>query len=125
MGLRDDIQADMAAAFDGDLADAVRGFTATRQTVSNTYDPATGTYLTSTTAYSGRGVFAGYAANEIDGQHILATDRKLIALQSEVARDSDGAAFAPEVDDTLDGSRVVTVMKDPADAIYEVQLRRT
>ncbi len=125
MGVRSDIQADMAAAFDGDLADAVRSFTAERETVSDTLDPQTGQYATTTTAYSGRGVFAGYSAEEADGQHVLMTDTRLIALQNEVTRDSDGADFAPAVDDLIDGSRVVTVTKDPADAIWEVQLRRS
>ncbi len=125
MGLRSDVQTAVAEAFDGDLSDAVRSFSAERETVSDTFDAETGTYPTTTVAYSGRGVFGGYEANEIDGQHILQTDTRLITLQAEVTRDSDGAQFAPAVDDMIDGSRVVTVMKDPADAIFEVQLRRT
>lgn len=125
MGLRSDIQTDMAEAFDGDLADAVATFTASRVTTSGTLDPVTGDYPTTTTAYSGRGIFANYEAREVDGQHILATDTKLIALQNEVVRDSDGSQYAPAVDDTLAGYRVVNVGKDPAGAIWEVQLRRS
>lgn len=127
MGLRDDLQADIAAAFDDadGLADAVTTFTATRTTVSDTMDPETGTYPETTSAYSGRGVFGSYRAEEIDGQHVVRTDVKLTALQNEITRDSDGAQFAPEVDDVIDGYDVMHVGKDPAGASWSIQLRKT
>ncbi|WP_299231709.1 glutamate 5-kinase [uncultured Halomonas sp.] len=118
MGLRDDIQADIAAAFDADLADAVRAFSASREVPGSVFDPTTGTYPSTTETYTGRGVFGGYSAQEVDGQHVLATDVKLTALQNELTD-------APKIGDTLDGYRVINVGKDPASATWSIQLRRS
>lgn len=115
MGLRDDLQADLAEAFDGDLADAVTSFTASHPGVP-TYDPAAGGVTATPVAYSGRGVFGSYLADQIDGSLILATDKRLTALQNEVTR-------APEVGDTISGMAVVRVEADPAAATWRVQLR--
>ena len=115
MGLRDDITADLAEAFDTDLADAVTSFTASHPGVP-AYDPATGGVTAAPVAYSGRGVFSGYRLDQIDGTLILATDKRLTALQSEVTR-------APAAGDTIAGMVVVRVEADPAGAIWEIQLR--
>jgi len=117
MGLRDEIQTDIAAAFDTDLADAVSSFTGSR-VVAGEYNPETGSSTTTTVNYSGRGVFGGYSVQEADGQHILATDTKLIALQSETTD-------TPQEGDTIDGLEVVRVQKDPAAASWTLTLRRT
>lgn len=125
MGLRDDIQADLAEAFDeeDDLADAVTAFTGSRF-LPGEYDPATGTSGT-TIAYSGRGVFGSYSRQEVDGQHILATDIKVTALQNEVTLDADGSPATPQIDDTINGLAVINVGKDPAGATWSIQLRKT
>lgn len=117
MGLRDDIQADVAEAFDADLSDAVRDFNGSREEAGE-YDPATGETTTTLVEYEGRGVFGGYDAQEIDGQHILQTDRKLTALQNEVTG-------TPEVGDDVNGFEVMHVGQDPASSIWILQLRRT
>lgn len=116
MGLRDDLSADIAAAFDTDLADAVRSFTASHPGQS-AYDPATGTMTATDEPYTGRGVFSGYRLDQIDGTLIQATDLQLLALQTEVTR-------APEMGDTLDGMQVVRVEQDPVGATWRVQLRK-
>lgn len=140
MGLRDDLQADIAEAFDDadGLADAVASFTGSRTTVSDTYDPVTGTYPETTIGYSGRGVFGGFSTGEVtgrnllstgagQGQHIEANDVKLIALQNEVTLDAGGEA-EPKIGDHItnaDGEyRVVNVGKDPAAASWTAQLRK-
>ena len=115
MGLRDDLQADLAEAFDGDLADAVTSFTASHPGPA-AYDPATGTMTPTMTAYSGRGVFGSYRLDQVDGTLILSTDKRLAALQNEVTR-------APEVGDTIAGMAVVRVEADPAGATWRCQLR--
>lgn len=117
MGLRDDVQADIAEAFDDDLADAVTNFAASRTVIGDTLDPVTGTYTKTTTAYDGRGVFGAYAAHEIDGQHIQRADVKLTALQNEVTD-------TPAIDDIIDGYAVINVAHDPAGAAWSLQLRR-
>ncbi|TKD43804.1 hypothetical protein [Azotobacter chroococcum] len=115
MGLRDDLQADLAEAFDGDLADAVTSFTASHPGPA-AYDPATGTMTPTMTAYSGRGVFGSYRLDQVDGTLILSTDKRLTALQNEVTR-------APAVGDTIAGMAVVRVEADPAAATWRCQLR--
>lgn len=126
MGLRDDIQADLAEAFDeeDDLADAVTAFTGKRE-VTGEYDPTNPTGSTSVVNYSGRGVFGSYSRQEVDGQHILATDIKVTALQNEVTLDADGSPATPQIDDTINGLAVINVGKDPAGATWSIQLRKT
>ena len=123
MGLRDDIQADLAEAFDNDLADAVTAFTGVRTVASDTDngiddwmnppDAATEATLT----YTGRGVFADYTAYEIDNDIVQASDVKLICLANEITTE-------PIADDKINDYRVVRVNKDPALASYEIQLRQ-
>src|SRR5690554_199988 len=122
MSLRDDIQADIAEAFDTDLADAVRSFTGSREVVGE-YDPVTGTTGGTTVTYSGRGVFGSFRQDEIDGQHIIATDTKLTALQNELLLLDEQNVVTetqaePRVNDDIDGQTVVAVQQDPADATW-------
>ena len=127
MGIRDDLQADIAEAFDGDLADAVNSFTGSYQT-AGTYDPITETTTGSTVTYSGRGVLASYVLNRIDGVNILHGDLKLIALVNEVTDKPavDHIITAPDlVKGTSQTYKVITVKTDPAQASYTIQLRRS
>ncbi|MGB1951965.1 MAG: hypothetical protein ACPHQ9_14420 [Marinobacter sp.] len=140
MGLRDEIQADIAEAFDADLADAVGPFVLT-ETVTGDYDPATGTTSTQEHKHYGRGVFGSFSQEEIDGQHIIATDIKLTVLQNELIdeigdRADPGIGFLLINDGVLnswfryffktrDSYRVQGVMQDPARATWTIQLRKT
>lgn len=108
--------AKIAAAFDGPLARAVQEFSGSRE-VAGEYDPNTGT-STTTVTYSGRGVFDDYSVREVDGNIILATDTKLIALQAETTD-------TPQEGDMIDGMEVVRVQKDPADISWTLALRNT
>jgi len=129
MGLRSEIQADIAEAFDTDLADAVQTFSGSR-TVQGSYDPATGTSTTTTVTYTGRGVFGSFKAEELN-QHIVSTDEKLYGiLQNELlVNDEQGQPTSvpatPETSDLISGKRVVAVMRDPASATWTVALRKT
>lgn len=122
MGLRDDLQADIAAAFDDDLADAVPSFSGFR-VIGTEYDPVTETQVEQKVTFSGRGVFGSYAINIVDGINILLTDTKLTALQNEVV-DANGVAFTPAIDDIINGLKVISVGKDPAGATWTIQLRK-
>ncbi|BAR92398.1 hypothetical protein [Pseudomonas phage PS-1] len=126
MGLRDELTADIAEAFDTDLADAVTAFTGTQQGDEG-YDPVTGEMTTSATTYAGRGVFGSYSNDEIDGSSILATDERLTVLQAEVLVTEAGittdARAAPKVGDMISGRRVIQLGKDPAGATWIIQLR--
>ena len=123
MGLRDDIQADLAEAFDSDLSDAVTAFTGVRTIASDT-DNGIDDWMNppdapsnNTLTYSGRGVFADYTAYEIDNDIVQASDVKLICLANEITAE-------PIADDKINDYRVVRVNKDPASATFEMQLRQ-
>lgn len=140
MGLRNEIQADIAEAFNDDLADAVGPFTL-KQIVEGEYDPATGTAAKTEINHSGRGVFGRYRQDEIDGQHIVSTDIKLTVLQNELT-DGSGKQSIPEIGFVLkrgdrnswffyffkysqfDEFRVLNVGQDPAGSCWFVQLRK-
>ena len=73
--MRDELQAELAAAFNDDLADAVYSFTCERTTKSN-WNPVTETYTNVTVNYSGRGIiFGGFNSYEIANLGILAADK--------------------------------------------------
>lgn len=118
MGLREDIQKDLAEAFDTDLADAVLPF-AGGITIPGTWDPVTETGGEPIViAYSGRGVFDGFKMAQVDGVNIRATDQLLIALTNETTG-------IPDIGHKINDYDVVNVQIDPAGAHYEIQLRKT
>lgn len=128
MGLRRELQAGLAQAFDTDLADAVAAVDGSRS-VPGTYDPEKGGSTPATTLhYTGRGVFGQYKAREIDGTRILASDVRLKALQSELLM-KDGEAVTetsaiPAIGDRISGYRVMDVGQDAAKATWAIQLRK-
>lgn len=113
--MKQEITADIAKAFNTDLADAVQDFTATRQIHSDD-DWAVNDGGKQAIRYTGRGVFGSYSAYETDGQAISVHDVKLICLQSEVTS-------TPMIDDVINGMRVLSIAKDPANISYTMQLR--
>jgi len=118
MGIREEIQADLAEAFDTDLADAVLPFTG-GITIPGTWDPVTETGSDPVViAYSGRGVFDGFKLDRADGVNIRATDQLLIALTNETTG-------IPDIGHKINDYDVVNVQVDPAGAHYEIQLRKT
>lgn len=76
MGIRDELQTEVAAAFDTDLQDAVKDFTGS-YTVRGAWNPVTETGTETQVTYSGRGVLARYKLRRIDGVDILHGDVKL------------------------------------------------
>ena len=118
MGLREDIQTDLAEAFDTDLADAVQPFTG-GVTIPGAWDPVTeAAGLPVVIAYSGRGVFDAFKMEKVDGVNIRATDQLLIALTNETL------GGTPDIGHKINGFDVVNVQTDPASAHYEIQLRK-
>ncbi|MBK5518420.1 hypothetical protein [Pseudomonas sp. TH10] len=117
MGLREEIQTDLAEAFDTDLADAVQPFTG-GVTIPGTWDPVTETGSDPVViAYSGRGVFDEFKIERIDGINIRAKDQLLIALTNETTG-------TPDIGHKINGFDVVNVQQDPAGAHWEIQLRQ-
>ncbi|MFV3316560.1 hypothetical protein [Pseudomonas sp. NY15374] len=130
MGMREELQAELAEAFDDPegLADAVKPVAGTR-TIKGGYDPAIGgTVPASTLHYTGRGVFGSYLAKEIDGSRIQTEDVKLLVLQNELFEGQAGAVTdapaAPKIGDQVSGYRALNVSEDPAQATWTVQLRK-
>lgn len=121
MALRDEITADIAAAFDDDLADAVSGFTGSRFEPSGPADPISQTQPGQTITYTGRGVFGSFGIQVSEALNILRTDIKLTCLQAEVTN-------RPKVDDTIERGRerykIINVGQDPAMASWTLQIRR-
>ncbi|MBF8801890.1 hypothetical protein LG197_22995 [Pseudomonas asiatica] len=130
MGMREEIQAELAEAFDDPdgLADAVKPVAGAR-TVKGGYDPEIGgTVPASITYYAGRGVFGSYLAKEIDGTRIQTEDVKLLVIQNELFEGQVGAVTgvtaAPKIGDQVSGYRVLNVSEDPAQATWTIQLRK-
>ena len=117
MGLREEIQADLAEAFDTDLADAVLPFSG-GVTIPGTWDPVTEAAGPPVViAYTGRGVFDAFKMAQVDGVNIRATDQLLIALTNETTG-------IPDIGHKINDFDVVNVQTDPAGAHYEIQLRK-
>lgn len=119
MGMREEIQAELAEAFDDEdgLADAVQAFTG-GITLPGTWDPVTEVGGEPVViAYSGRGVFGSFSSQMVDGIRVLSTDIRLLALQNETTG-------VPSVGHQVNGYNVINVGQDPAGATWTLQLRK-
>lgn len=127
MGMREEIQAELAEAFDDPdgLADAVKPVAGVRKDTP-VYNPSTGQTSSGTSTYSGRGVFGSYLAKDVDGSLILTTDVRLLVLQKELVATVAGVSspIEPKVGDTIGGQRVINVGQDAAGATWTLQLRK-
>ena len=122
MGLREELQADIAEAFNTDLEDAVSEFTCTKIIYGYEMDFATQSYaVIGNETYSGRGVlFGSYQKDMVKPNDYQVTDCKATVLQNEVSG-------IPQMGDVwiADGKfSVVNVGKDPSDSIWVCQLRK-
>ena len=123
MGMRDELQEELAAAFDEDLADAVDSFTCEKLIYSGEFDFAEQKYpVIGDESYSGRGVlFGSYLKDMVKPTDYQVTDSKAIVLQNEVTG-------IPQIGDfwvTSRGSfKVVNIGADPVAATYTIQLRK-
>ncbi|MDM9589573.1 glutamate 5-kinase [Pseudomonas asiatica] len=126
MGIRDEIQADLAEAFDEDLADAVVPFSGAYLGPS-VWDPVNETTTAQPVTYTGRGVLDSYDSRRVDNINIKVGDVLLICLANEVT-DRPAVGHQITVDDLLTGQqvtyRIVSPGIDPAKAHYEIQMRK-
>lgn len=123
MGIKDDIQAEVAAAFSADLVDAVDSFTCEKLIYSGEFDFETQTYpIVGDESYSGRGVlFGSYLKDMVKPADYQATDSKAIVLQNEVT----GIPQIADVWVTSKGDfKVVNIGADPTSSIWTCQLRK-
>ena len=121
--MRDELQEELAAAFNEDLADAVDSFTCQKPIYSGVFDFETQTYpVVGSDSYSGRGVlFGSYQKELVKPVDYQAEDAKAIVLQNEVAQ-------VPQIGDvwnTVKGDfEVKNIGSDPVSATYIIQLRK-
>lgn len=123
MGMRDELQEELAAAFDEDLADAVDTFTCEKLIYSGEFDFEMQTYpVVGDESYSGRGVlFGSYQKDLVKPADYQAEDAKAIVLQNEVT----GIPQIGDVWATSKGDfKVVNIGADPTDSIWTCQLRK-
>lgn len=123
MGIKDDIQAEVAAAFSADLTDAVDSFTCEKLIYSGEFDFETQTYpIVGDESYSGRGVlFGSYQKDLVKPADYQVTDSKAIVLQNEVT----GIPQIGDVWVTGKGEfEVKNISKDPTSSIWTCQLRK-
>ena len=127
MGLREELQADLAEAFDTDLADAVVDFSGEYMGPGD-WDPVEEVSTAQPLSYTGRGVLSRYEDRRIDNINILAGDLRLTALANEVT-DTPDVGHKITAPDLMDRSKQVvylvkSVRSDPASATYRLQLRK-
>ena len=121
--MRDELQAELAAAFNEDLADAVDSFTCQKPIYSGVFDFETQTYpVVGSESYSGRGVlFGSYQKELVKPVDYQAEDAKAIVLQNEVTA-------VPQIDDVWATSKgdfkVVNIGADPTSSVWVCQLRK-
>jgi len=122
MGIKDDIQAEVAAAFSADLADAVDTFTCEKPIYSGEFDFETQTYpVIGSESYSGRGVRGNYLRDMVKPIDYQTTDAKAIVLQTELT----GIPQIGDVWEFYDGNfKVINIGADPSDSIWTCQLRK-
>lgn len=122
MGIKDDIQAEVAAAFSADLADAVDTFTCEKLIYSGEFDFETQTYpVVGDESYSGRGVRGNYLRDMVKPIDYQTTDAKAIVLQNELTG-------IPQIGDVWrfadGGFEVKNISQDPTSSIWTCQLRK-
>ena len=120
--MRDELQAEPAAAFNEDLADAVDSFTCTKLIYSGVFDFETQTYpVIGSESYSGRGVRGNYLRDMVKPIDYQTTDAKVIVLQNEIT----GIPQIGDVWQFADGDfEVKNIGSDPVSATYIIQLRK-
>ena len=120
--MRDELQEELAAAFNEDLADAVDSFTCQKPIYSGVFDFETQTYpVVGSESYSGRGVLGNYLKDLVKPTDYQAEDAKAIVLQNEVTK-------VPQIDDVWATSKgdfkVVNIGADPTSSVWVCQLRK-
>ena len=120
--MREELQAELAAAFNEDLADAVDTFTCEKPIYSGEFDFETQTYpVVGSESYSGRGVRGNYLRDMVKPIDYQTTDAKVIVLQNELT----GIPQIGDVWQFADGGfEVKNIGADPVAATFTIQLRK-
>lgn len=128
MSMKQELQEELAAAFDDDLADTVDSFTCTKTLYSGDLDFATQTYpIIGQETYSGRGVlFGSYLKDMVKPTDYQIEDSKALILQNETLK--DGVEHKPQIGDEWmtgkGGFEVKNISQDPTGSVWICQLRK-
>lgn len=120
MGLREEVQTDVAEAMNGDLADAVATITYTAPS-TGAYDPNTGEVTQDETSYPGRAILYDAIYADVPANPSLKeVTKKGVILQNELDATPapDGVIRTPT--ETL---LVLFVKPDPAEATWELYMK--
>ena len=123
MGLRSEIQQDIAAAFNTDLADAVKTLVLIDRK-GGVYNPSTGDFNGSETRTLTRGTVSPFTSLEVlySGGAIDINDSKILILANEVS-------ITPTTDHVVEVNgeeyRVLKVKIDPADVAWVLHTRKS
>lgn len=122
MGLKEDLENDIAEAFNGDLNDAIKEFSY-YEYVRGNYDPDLGTSGSFGDPVQSRGAFVDYTQFEIMNSNVEAADSKLIVLQNELsATPSIGSKIIETI--STDEYRIQGREQDPTNTIWELHIRK-
>ena len=125
MGLREEIQTKVSAAFDGNLSDSVKSIIYKSITITG-YTPYIGTPDRIINEDNTRGVFTLYTSEEVNDETILPTDIRLLVLQNEIQyepKEDDEVVELDSLGAEVKTYKVVSISKDSAEATYEIQIR--
>lgn len=111
----------VVADFDLDAEYALTDFSGVRLGVI-TYDPVSGDETVTTVNYSGKGIFAQYATQEIDNENILRTD---IKFSASIYQMNAVPKVTDHISDGLKNFKVINVMLDHITLKWVIQLRLT
>ena len=123
MGLRAEIQSDIAEAFDTDLSDAVKPITLIDRK-NGVYDPATGDLTGAETTTDTRGVVSPFTSLEVlySGGSIDIKDSKIIILANEISIEPSTEHIVKIANEEYS---ILKVKKYPADATYTLHTRKS
>ncbi|WP_333666257.1 glutamate 5-kinase [Acinetobacter guillouiae] len=123
MGLRDELQSDIAEAFNTDLADAITAFKCSKEVQSGDFDFETQTYpIVTVEQYAGWGKLDGnYEKYIVKPSDYEVSDQKAIVLASEVT----GELQIGDMWQTRYGElKIISILPMSADVGFVVQLRK-
>ena len=119
MGMREDIQVELAAAFEDDLADTVRAVTIFVEGEA-TYNATTGESTDTYTEVTGRGILSDYVAKKNEPEDLQSCSKRLLVLLNEVSV----LTVNGQIEIGTERYEVKMLAEDPAGATAEAYLRR-
>lgn len=119
MGMREELQLELAEAYDGDLNDAVKSITVFVEAEAS-YDPEAGESTDAFTEVTGRGMLYDYVARKNDPEDLQTCSKRLLVLTHEVT----SLTVRCHVEIGTERYEVMHIGEDPSGATADAYLRR-